>query len=240
MSIITPPPYGRPDYSSPLSNLYGHPFQNSTGGTIASGGKVTYGPFDTTQYGYVAGAVSSPTYPIYVILDWYADIGGITHFEDDVAWLVTPNDIPETDFALPNKGPYVTVTLENHTANVANAISVYLYGTNAPVAVGVNPLAGGTASGASGTTASTPVPFLGQGGFSTFTYFVDAGVGTATLNYTTGSGTASGVFWQDSGFASGAYKSVNLIVPVATFLAEVTSTVSPSTRSWSVSTNTAW
>lgn len=235
MSIITPPPYGRPDYSAPRSSLFGAPFVNTRDAVIQPGAQVTYGPFDVSQWAYIGGNIQSTVYPLQASVSWNGNTDGYWDFYDGAIWTVLPPTFDSTDFYLPNKTPAISISLQNLGAGAIYNGYLYAYGSNAPGVAGINPMSSSIGGQIDGAYSLPPVNFPSQGGFSTVTYYVSTGTGTVTIYAPSASGGLGTVLWQDAGFTSGNYHTANIVVPLGTWICDMSVTPGPANFSVNIS-----
>lgn len=240
MSIITPPPYGRPDYSAPQEWLFGPTLVNAKDVAIGPGDQVVYGPFNISQYEYIAGRITNSNDPLAITFNWYLDEAATLPVDDYFGWNLGVLSSEPACFHLPNIAPYVQLSLYASSPTSGPTVSTIMYGTNAD---GVSPFPDAAApwiASASGASQLGPTGLLTNGGFVTYGYYVSAGNGTATIELVNDQDVGNFTLWQDSGFTSGIYHTVNLVLPYGNVSAEVTTTVGGSKLSHWLQNNVPW
>lgn len=240
MSIITPPPYGRPDYSAPQVSLFSTPLVDALNPPFNPGQVITYGPFDVGQWGYIGGKIGFSSFPILATLTWYNDLGMDETYADTVSWTIVPPSLENTDFYIPNKSRFVTLSIQNIGPSPDYGLHIEVYGSNSPAATGINPMSS-SVSQFNETVVTTPVQaFATSGAFTTFTYYVSAGTGTITVSAPSSTGNAGVTFWADTGFSAGIYHTATMVMPVGSWFINVGASPNPTDIYYSVANVTPW
>lgn len=240
MSIITPPPYGRPDYSAPLDLVFGAPFVNKTNESINPNGEITYGPFDVSQYAYIAGNVTNDRNPQNLSFQWYADKAETVAIGLPYTYIMGGLVSAETNFHIPNSGPWLTITSSNPSAISTVVYDIVMFGSNAD---GVSPFYDGLLSNyatAINATEVGPMFFTSNGGFVTVTYYSEDQVGTVTLQLANDQGGVGQTIWQDANFTDATYHTVNMILPYGSILANITTGAAFTSAYLSLANNVSW
>lgn len=240
MSIISPPPFGRPDYSAALDILFGAAVVEKLNESINPGGQITYGPFDVSQYAYIVGNVTNDRNPQTVSFQWYYDKAQTTPVDFPFTWTMGGQATAETNFHIPNVGPWLTITMSNPAAIPTLVYDVVAFGCNADGVSPFNDSSLFTYTTAINNTVVGPTFFTCNGGFVTFTYYSENQPGTAILQLSDSQGVPGQTIWQDTNFADATYHTVNLVLPYGSVFGTINTSTAFTSAYLSLANNVSW